>query len=226
MASFRTHISFGIALGVLGCVALITAAITHAPLLLVAVFALATLGSVLPDMDSDSGVPFHVAFGSLTVVVTVLAFLSAYKTAPVNWRLVLIVTGGAAVFVWGIVGYVFKRITRHRGMAHSLPAALLAGLITFFLASRLYFSDQYSFMLGTAIVLGYVLHLALDELYAAVNFHGTLFIPNKAFGSALKVKSDSLVVNAAVYTAIFFLLAGNVQRLWGLAEGFWKQLGL
>lgn len=226
MASFRTHISFGVALGVLGCIALTTAAATNAPALLVAVFALATLGSVLPDMDSDTGIPFHVAFGSLTVVVAVLAFLSAYKTAPVNWRLVLITTGGAAVLVWGVVGYAFKRVTRHRGMAHSLPAAFLAGLITFFLASRLYFSDQYSFMLGAAITFGYVLHLVLDELYAAVNFHGRLFVPNKAFGSALKVKSDSWAVNTAVYVAIVFLLAGNVQRLWGLAEGFGKQLGL
>lgn len=226
MASFRTHISFGVALGVLGCIALATAAATNAPALLVAVFALATLGSVLPDMDSDSGIPFHVAFGSLTVVVAVLAFLSAYKTAPVNWRLVLITTGGTAVFVWGVVGYAFKRVTRHRGMAHSLPAALLAGLITFFLASRLYFSDQHAFALGAAVTLGYVLHLVLDELYAAVNFHGTLFVPNKAFGSALKIKSGSAAVNLAVYAAIILLAVGNVQRLWSLAIGFWKQLGL
>lgn len=224
MASFRTHISFGVALGVLGIVALLTSAALNAPTLLVAVFALATLGSVLPDMDSDSGIPFHVAFGSLTIVAAVLAFTSVYKDAPHNWRVLITSTVGTAVFVWGVVGYLFKRFTRHRGMAHSIPAALLAGLLAFFLASRMYFSDQDAFVLGVALTGGYLVHLILDEVWAAVNFQGTLFIPNKAFGSALKLKSGSTMVNLAVFGVIAFLLAGNVQRLWGLAEGFWQTL--
>src|SRR5437868_5398977 len=84
----------------------------------------------------------------------------------------LAVAGGVALFVWGIVGTIFKRVTHHRGMAHSIPAAVLAGLATFFAASHFYFSDQDAFLLGVAVLAGYVVHLILDEIYAGVNFHG------------------------------------------------------
>lgn len=224
MASFRTHISFGIAAGILGIVGLVTLAIANVPALMVAVFLAVALGSILPDMDSDSGVPFHIAFGSLTIVATALSFIALRHDHPSSWQIVIAATIGVAVFVWGIVGHIFKRFTRHRGMAHSIPAAVLAGLITFSLASRLYYSDSDSFILGIAIVVGCLIHLILDEVWAAVNFHGTLFIPNKAFGSALKLWSDSSTVNLLVFGAIVFFLLGNVERLWNLAVVFWKSV--
>jgi membrane-bound metal-dependent hydrolase YbcI (DUF457 family) len=175
-------------------------------------------------MDSDSGVPFHVAFGSLTVVASAFAFLSMYRAAPGNWQTLIVATGGTAVFVWVVVGYLFKRYTRHRGMAHSLAATFLAGLITFFLASRFYFSDMQAFLLALALMGGYLIHLILDEVWAAVNFNGRLFIPNKALGSALKITGDHTLTNALVFGAIIFFLAGNVQRLWGLVETFWTSI--
>lgn len=224
MASFRTHISFGIAAGVLSIIGLVSLAVTKEPSFLVVLFVMAALGSILPDMDSDSGIPFYVAFGSLTVVATTLTFFSLYRDVPSNWRVIITATLGTAVFVWVIVGHFFKRFTRHRGMAHSLPAALLAGLIVFFLASRFYFTDQEAFLLAVAMIAGFLIHLLLDEIYAAVNFHGKLFVPNKAFGSAFKLRSDNMLINLAVFGVIVFLIAGNVQRLWGLAEGFWKTI--
>lgn len=224
MASFPTHISFGIALGVLGVMVLTGLAFANAPSFLVVVFALATLGSVLPDMDSDSGIPFHVAFGSLTVVTAVLAFSSVHKTAPHNWRILLTSTMGTAVFVWVVVGYFFKRITHHRGMAHSIPAALLSGLIAFFLATKFSFADIECFILGVATTAGFVLHLVLDEIWAGVNFHGHLFSPNKAFGSALKLWSDSTLVNVLVYGAILFFTVGNMQTYSALSKQFFRAI--
>src|SRR5262245_39034778 len=108
MASFKTHISFGIAAGILGSIGLVSLAMAGAPGLIIGVFALATLGSVLPDMDSDSGVPFHVAFGSLTVVASALAFLSVYRNDPSNYLVLVTATAGTAAFVWVVVGYFFK----------------------------------------------------------------------------------------------------------------------
>lgn len=224
MASFRTHISFGIASGILGVITLFTMAIVNVPSLLIAIFALATLGSVLPDMDSDTSVPFHVAFGSLTIVTTVLVFSTLYKEDPRNWFALLSWTGGVAFFIWGVIGYLFKKLTRHRGMAHSIPAAILAGLITFFVASRLYFSDPESFLLGISMIIGYTGHLIVDEVHAALNFHGKAFIPNKAFGSAFKLKSHSHLVNFLVFSSIIFLAAGNIERFSDLAQTFWSQI--
>ncbi|HWQ60606.1 MAG TPA: metal-dependent hydrolase [Candidatus Fimivivens sp.] len=221
MADFKTHASFGIALGILGVIGTVTAAIADGPGILVALFAAATLGSVLPDIDSDSGVPFHVTFGSLSLVSGALVFLSFSKDPSIGWQGAALRALGVTAFVWIVVGAIFRRFTRHRGMAHSIPGALLSGLATFFLASRYSFGDADAFLLGTAITAGYLVHLILDELWAAVNFHGKPFHPNAALGSALKLFSDSMPVNVAVYGAILFLLAGNVTRFVSLATSLW-----
>lgn len=225
MASFRSHVSLGIASGILGAVALVSLAVLDTPSFVLLMFVSAVLGSVLPDMDSDSGIPFHVSFSSFAVVAASLAGASVYQETPDDAVRVALWTAGAFVFVYLVLGSVFKRFTRHRGMAHSLPAALLAGLATFFLAVHFSFTDMEAFVLAVSMIAGYVGHLALDEVYAAVNFHGTPFIPNKALGSALKLFSNDRLVNLAVYGAILFLLAGNVGRFANLAEKFWRTIG-
>lgn len=53
----------------------------------------------------------------------------------------------------------------------------------------------------------------LDEIYAGVNFHGIPFIPNKAFGSARKLFSQSRWTNAFVYAWIFLLIVGSGEEL-------------
>ena len=224
MASFRSHISLGIASGILGAIGLLSLALTDAPSFLMVMFVAAVLGSVLPDMDSDSGIPFHVSFGSFALVASVLTASSAYQDYPNDWQIIALWAVGTFVFVYLVIGTLFKKFTRHRGMAHSLPSALLAGLLTFFLADHFSFSEMESFVLGVAMMVGYVGHLLLDELYADVNFHGTPFIPNKALGSALKIKSDDTVTNLMVYGGILFLMAGNVGRFMDLSEKFWKSV--
>lgn len=224
MASFRSHISLGIASGVLGGTALVSLAVLDQPNFLLVVFIAAVLGSVLPDMDSDSGIPFHVSFGSFAVVAAALTGSSAYQETPGDLVRISLWAAGAFGFVYLILGAIFKRFTRHRGMAHSLPAALLAGLVTFFLAVRFSFTDMEAFVLAVAMIAGYVGHLILDELYAAVNFHGTPFVPNKALGSALKLFSNDKLINLAVYGAILFLSAGHVGRFTNLAEKFWRTI--
>lgn len=224
MASFRTHISFGIGLGIVGIIGIITSAMASDPSFIIAIFVAATLGSILPDMDSDSSVPFYITFTSLSIVTAVLIFLSAFRQNPKDIFALIAWPLGSLVLVWGALAPLFKRFTKHRGMAHSIPTAVLVGLITFFAAVQLYFTDSNAFLLGVAIAAGFVIHLALDEIYAALNFHGTMFIPNKAFGSALKLKSQSKLINLAVFGAIIFLLAGNTKRLWDLAESLWNKI--
>lgn len=226
MASFRAHISLGIATGVLGVIGLVTLALFEAPGLLMAAWVAAVLGSVLPDIDSDSGLPFHISFASLSLVVAALVGSSIYEETPAALGRVALWAVGGFAFVYLVLGAIFKRFTRHRGMAHSIPAALVAGLVTFFLASRFGFADEEAFVLGVAMVLGFLGHLILDELYAAVNFHGTPFIPNKALGSALKLYGNDALPNLMVYGLLLFLLAGNVGRFANLAEDLWQSLGI
>jgi membrane-bound metal-dependent hydrolase YbcI (DUF457 family) len=224
MASFRAHISLGIASGILGALGLLTLAFSDELGFIAIVFVMAVLGSIMPDMDSDSGIPFHITFGSFATVAAALVFITLSRESPLVWERVLLWTASTFAFIYVVVGYCFKRFTRHRGMAHSLPAALLAGLVTFFLAVHFSFTDMEAFILAVSMLAGYVGHLILDELYAAVNFHGTPFVPNKALGSALKLASNDTLINLAVYGAILFMLAGNVGRFVNLAETFWRSL--
>lgn len=220
MASFRAHFSLGILLGI-GAIAGITSfALSDESSLMVAIFCAAVIGGIMPDMDSDSGVPFHVTFGVLSCIAGSLALLHILKTAPHDYALLVGWVVGSMFFVWVIVGAVFKKFTRHRGMAHSIPAAVLSGLITFLVAQKYGFVESESFLLAVALTIGYIGHLVLDEIWAAVNFHGIPFIPNKAFGSALKFRSHDAMINVMVYGLIFFLLVGNWESLFHLTKIF------
>lgn len=178
MADFKTHISFGIALGILGTIGIVSVSLSSGPGLLLAAFVAATLGSVFPDIDSDSGVPYHVTFGSLALVAGTLVFAEYSRYGGVDWRSFLYYAGGTALFVWVIVGTVFKHFTKHRGMAHSIPASILTGLGAFMLCSRFAFDDVDAFLVGSAASVGYLAHLVLDEVYAATNFNGLIFSPS------------------------------------------------
>jgi hypothetical protein len=65
--------------------------------------------------------------------------------------------------------------------------------------------------LSLSLTIGFLLHLVLDEIWAATNFHGTPFIPNKAFGSALKLYSHSRTTNIFTYACLVILIIGNYQ---------------
>jgi hypothetical protein len=213
MASFRTHISFGLALGAMA--PLLLAGTFLAPdgwdqFLLVGV-AIA-VGSVAPDIDSDSGIPFHITFATLSLVAGALSLRYALGVAPGDWLRLVGYPLTAMFVVWAIIGSVFKKFTCHRGMAHSVPAAALAGLVVFVVTANAGFTDSHAALLGAGMSAGYLLHLALDEAHAAVNFHNKPFIPNKAFGSALKFFSNSALVNMGVYGAIIYLTAVNTPR--------------
>ena len=206
MASFRTHLSFGIAAGVVMAVLTSIAVISQAPSFLVCIFASCAIGAILPDMDSDSGIPLHLAFSGLTAVTAWVAFEWALKEFPKNFPTVVLITGIASALMWFGVGTAFKRWTIHRGMAHSIPAAILSGLVTFYAVRKLPFKEHEAFLLSLSLIVGYLVHLILDEIWAGVNFHGRLFKPNKAFGSALKLYSNSHYTNLAVYGLIIYFI--------------------
>jgi membrane-bound metal-dependent hydrolase YbcI (DUF457 family) len=223
MADFRTHAAFGVGLGVLLAVMAGVFELSSVPSMLVLVFLAAALGAMAPDIDSDSGVPFHVTFGALSIVSAGFAYLSLFSRGygtPESGFFAL----GVAVFIWAILGTLFKKWTKHRGMAHSLPAAVLAGLLVFFVAGRLSFGDADTFLLGVSATLGYVVHLILDELYAVVDFEGKRFVSSRSLGSALKLSSSSRFATVITYIAIILLTLSNASRLVSLARDLWNRI--
>ena len=92
------------------------------------------------------------------------------------------------------LSHLFKHLTVHRGMFHSIPAMLIAGLIVFLLDHG---SDlTVRLFLAGGVMIGFLSHLVLDEL-CSVDFMGMHL--KKSAGSALKLVSKSLPATLICY---------------------------
>src|SRR5690349_18521274 len=129
MASYRGHLLFSSALGAgYGALAVWQLALGRGPALLGA--ALTAAAGLLPDLDSASGVPQRVTFGLLAVVAPLLLLRRLlHDGAPLDETIVLVGLG-YVIIRYGL-SYFFKHLTVHRGMFHSVPAMLIAGLSVF-----------------------------------------------------------------------------------------------
>ena len=162
---------------------------------------LTTIGGMLPDLDSDSGIPVREMFGLAGVIVPLL-LVNRLQRLAVTPEQLLVLLGALFLLVRYGGAAAFRRITVHRGMFHSLPAMLIAGLGVFLmhrcdhlpideeLRKRLYFA------VGTMI--GFLSHLALDEMFA-VNLMGLVPRLNQFAGSAIKLRSDSMTATLTTY---------------------------
>jgi len=74
MASFKTHLSFGAIIGIAITIFVsLYSLVSHNNLLPILFFA-AVLGSFLPDLDSDEGLPFQIVFGAFSLVGAGITF--------------------------------------------------------------------------------------------------------------------------------------------------------
>ncbi|NIL97243.1 MAG: metal-dependent hydrolase, partial [Planctomycetales bacterium] len=119
------------------------------------------VSGMLPDVDSDAGVPLResMAFAAAVVPVMLADRFQNLNMAP---ETIILAGAGVYLFIRFAVAWFLRHYTVHRGMFHSLPAAVIAGELAFLLAP----GGQLRMRLYTAggVVLGYVCHLVLDEL--------------------------------------------------------------
>ena len=205
MASYRGHLMLSAPLGVAygGAAALNPAwhpEQNWAPMCLGA--GLCTIGGLLPDLDSDSGVPVRELFGiTAAAFASILYFpLTRRLDLPADQALVI-----AAVFYF-LVRYgfssIFRKLTVHRGMYHSIPAMLISGLIVYLVFPT---DDlMLKFYLAGAVMVGFLSHLVLDEIYS-VDFMGVAIRFNKYAGSAVKFGSSSWWATLTCYVILFAL---------------------
>src|SRR5689334_7375995 len=113
---------------------------------------LTAIGGILPDLDSDSGKPVRELFNVASTLAALLLFpLISAKFTPDQ---TIVILAGVYLFIRYFVSAVFKHVTVHRGMWHSLPAMLIAGLLVF-LASHDPSRLQRCFLAG-GIMLGFL----------------------------------------------------------------------
>jgi LexA-binding, inner membrane-associated putative hydrolase len=184
---------------------------------------LTAIGGMLPDLDSDSGIPVRELFGLASVLAPLLLF-HRVQSYGLNSEQILVVLAGIYLVVRYGLAELFRRVTVHRGMFHSVPAMIIAGLAVFVmyrqpdhpvaadeLRKRLY--------LAAAVMIGFLSHLVLDELFA-VNLMGVVPKLNQFAGSALKLKSDSWSATLFTY-AILCALGYMAWVSTGTASGQW-----
>ncbi len=210
MAAYRRHITFS---GLVGCVvgagAYVLFGFTAAQCVLAAV--LSWIAGMLPDLDSSSGRPVREVF-SLLGAAAPLVLLSRLVEGTSTFEEAVL----AAFAVYGAVryggAYLVSRMSAHRGMFHSVPAALIAGLSVFLCYKSPSTAVRALMAVGTTA--GYLSHLVLDELYS-VTWSGVRVELNAFAGSALKLMGPSLCANLVTYC----LLA--VAVYWTLLDVGW-----
>lgn len=208
---FREHIAIGAIVSMIVVVVVYFYALVTDPLLLLFLFGVTIIGSFLPDVDSDSGLPFYFVFGTATLAATGVVLLYTLAQKPDDWRYLVGIPCAALLGFWFIAGGFVRRWTYHRGIFHSLPAMAIAGAGTFLIARHYGLSHEVSLVFSAAIAAGFASHLILDELHAGITLDGIPFNPNKAFGSAIKMFVRSNHVNIATYSLLAVLVYTALQ---------------
>jgi hypothetical protein len=215
MAAFREHVIFSSLLGIGYSVALRANGIEpdHAVL----AGGVCGVAGMLPDLDSDSGKPIREVFGLTAAIVPLLLFqrlrdggFTAEQTILIAATLYVAIRFGAA--------WLFKHLTVHRGMFHSLPAALIVAEIALLVHDRPGQPGNLSVPGGA--LLGFLSHLVLDDLYGLRHL-GASLRGNRAPERGLKLFSRSAPATLAAW-----LLLGGLTYAVGVQEGYLRPLRL
>jgi hypothetical protein len=181
MANFTTHIAAGTV--VAGALATFTlAADVVAPENLVAVTMAGVLGSVLPDIDLKDSRPSRAMFAGLAIFFSfavLFTFAVKYSIAEL-WILWL----GTLVLVRYGLHTVFHRLSVHRGIWHSILAAVFSAAATAIIFHHvLARHDGVAWLAAAFLFIGYLVHLTLDEIYSVDVMDARI---KSSFGTALK----------------------------------------
>jgi hypothetical protein len=200
MAGFKTHISVSTSIGV----AYGTAAyflFDVPPTTCIVAGGLCSISGMLPDLDSDSGVPVREMISLLGAVIPMLMIdrFRHFGWSPEGMAC-------AAIIIYCIVRFgaaeLFKRYTVHRGMWHSIPACLTATLLAFLIVSgEDFFARAFK---SIAVFLGFMSHLVLDEIWSFQVGVGGVRV-KKSFGTALKFYSKCMWANVSAYAKLIIV---------------------
>jgi len=204
MANFNTH--FVVASGASAIVSgtLLSMEVIE-PTQAIMAFVIGTFGGLMPDIDSDNSKAIGIGFTVVSLLITILLVFVKSSSYSIIEMLIM----GGAVFSlirFGFIG-IFRKISRHRGMFHSIPVALIWGVSTTILMHLFFGLDELvSWIYGFMMSFGYIVHLLLDEIYSVDLGNRRL---KKSAGTALKFyklkTSKDKIQNLLIYIALIFL---------------------
>ncbi len=213
MANFNTHLFIASATSSAAALLTVNQQLIHwadAPWL---VF-MGAIGGLLPDIDSDNTKQVRIVFVLLALLstfsvlsgesllqdivsilpgqdaichiasITLSSLLSTLAGKCISLTLLMLALA-TFVSVRYVLLYIFKSLTVHRGVFHSLLAAiffvLLASNISFHLFQQ---TQSFAWLNGLFIGFGFMIHLLLDEIYSVDLSNARV---KRSFGTALKL---------------------------------------
>lgn len=199
MAAFKTHLTVA-SIGSSMAATMLFASTVASPQEVLLYVILGVVGGLLPDIDSDSSLTVRLLF---TFVATLISFLVMFKQRADNTVMELFIIWAASfIFIKIFIFSLFTKLTVHRGIIHSIPAAVAFGCTAAIILNRVFhFNDFVSWMGGGFVFGGSILHLILDELYG---FNFLNLKAKKSSGSAFKFGS---IKNIKETVAIYMLIA-------------------
>lgn len=204
MANFRQHISFGFI-----CTGLLTAPLLAAGYITTSQASLlwltGTLGSIIPDIDSDNAFALDIVFMSISLLL-IYSVLNNFALNRSGLEIIGMVTGTFTLCL--MLRLLFQRLTVHRGAVHSLLAAVFFGLVACVFTRYVnQVPATTAWLAGSFMTIGAISHLILDEIYSVDLMNVTI---KRSFGSAFKV------ISLKHWPGNLLLLAG-CAGLWYLA---------
>ncbi|WP_457560118.1 metal-dependent hydrolase [Caminibacter sp.] len=198
MANFATHLNVSAFVSGIGAVS-ISYAFNDTKSAVFYFFA-GIVGGVLPDIDHDKSTPLRILQFFFSNLISFLVSFKFIGKIPIGN--VLLIWFSSYLFI-SFLFFLLKKITKHRGMIHSIPSGFIFWFLTSLSAYKFFdFSIQKSYLLGFFLFLGYITHLILDEIYS-VDITGRKI--KRSFGSAFKVCSKDKALNLLIYTTLILI---------------------
>lgn len=193
MAAFREHVTFSTVIG-MGYATSAYYLGTSWPLALLSGAACGIAG-MLPDLDSASGRPTRELFGVTSCIVPLL-LTQRLANAGLSPDETILLAGLVYLLIRFFGQWLLDKLTVHRGMFHSIPAAAIAAMAVFLAYHGSTATGR--LLLAGGVLLGFLSHLVLDEIYS-VDLRGVKIELNKAAGSALKFFSKNRMATATCW---------------------------
>jgi hypothetical protein len=210
MAGFKTHIAGAtIASGISANILYETGYTDE--IFSIFLFVLGVVATEIPDLDSDTSRPLKIVYSVLSAI---LPFLILYygvqyhniETAlsdyyNVNTSIALAIGYVFSFITFSILFYSAIKLTKHRGVFHSVPMALFSAsfLMAIFIELNI-FSTYKVQLLGLFVFGGVIVHLLIDEIYSLIRFKSS------SLGTAFKLyDKENIIGTIFLYASTVFL---------------------
>lgn len=196
MADFKTHVTFSSAIG--AGYAVVASGVGYDLSTSLVAGGLCGVSGMLPDVDSDSGVPRRESLGFAAAIVPML-LIDRFKQFDLGHDEMILLGAGLYFGIRFLAANLIGRWSVHRGMWHSIPAVLIFAGLAFLISGSENVFDRY--LKAAAVGLGSFSHLLLDEIYS-VDTRGVVPRFKKSFGSAIKFWGKSPTANFSTYAKL------------------------